>query len=104
MVSSLPASAASNSSHCAGFNSTDCSARANGASSFGDRAPASTVARNCTCTSFSFSFAVNADCRSEEHTSELQSRRDLVCRLLLEKKKKNPIHNTYNTKKNITTI
>src|SRR5690349_23767940 len=29
------------------------------------------------------------ECRSEEHTSELQSRRDLVCRLLLEKKKKN---------------
>src|SRR2546421_9539291 len=34
-----------------------------------------------------------ADCqahveRSEEHTSELQSRSDLVCRLLLEKKKK----------------
>src|SRR5438874_9897357 len=28
--------------------------------------------------------------RSEEHTSELQSRRDLVCRLLLEKKKKHP--------------
>src|SRR5438874_8744534 len=28
------------------------------------------------------------DLRSEEHTSELQSRRDLVCRLLLEKKKK----------------
>src|SRR5438105_8447595 len=27
--------------------------------------------------------------RSEEHTSELQSRVDLVCRLLLEKKKKN---------------
>src|SRR5690349_23362864 len=27
--------------------------------------------------------------RSEEHTSELQSRRDLVCRLLLEKKKQN---------------
>src|SRR5438874_4052911 len=26
--------------------------------------------------------------RSEEHTSELQSRRELVCRLLLEKKKK----------------
>src|SRR5438874_10884533 len=32
--------------------------------------------------------------RSEEHTSELQSRRDLVCRLLLEKKKKK----TYNNK------
>src|SRR2546421_5786913 len=30
--------------------------------------------------------------RSEEHTSELQSRSDLVCRLLLEKKKK--INNT----------
>src|SRR5690349_22026967 len=28
-----------------------------------------------------------SDPRSEEHTSELQSRRDLVCRLLLEKKK-----------------
>src|SRR5206468_12202885 len=28
--------------------------------------------------------------RSEEHTSELQSRSDLVCRLLLEKKKKTP--------------
>src|SRR5574340_1301609 len=27
--------------------------------------------------------------RSEEHTSELQSPKDLVCRLLLEKKKKN---------------
>src|SRR5699024_12207133 len=33
--------------------------------------------------------------RSEEHTSELQSRFDLVCRLLLEKKKKHklPYHN-----------
>src|SRR5699024_11649814 len=29
------------------------------------------------------------DNRSEEHTSELQSRFDLVCRLLLEKKKQN---------------
>src|SRR3712207_8675308 len=28
--------------------------------------------------------------RSEEHTSELQSRQYLVCRLLLEKEKKNP--------------
>src|SRR5258707_12090790 len=28
------------------------------------------------------------ECRSEEHTSELQSRQYLVCRLLLEKKKK----------------
>src|SRR5690606_41603799 len=29
----------------------------------------------------------NGDIRSEEHTSELQSRENLVCRLLLEKKK-----------------
>src|SRR3712207_7662754 len=33
-------------------------------------------------------FAVGCD-RSEEHTSEFQSRQYLVCRLLLEKKKKN---------------
>src|SRR2546429_1793052 len=31
--------------------------------------------------------------RSEEHTSELQSRLHLVCRLLLEKKKKNKLNN-----------
>src|SRR5260221_8771818 len=31
--------------------------------------------------------AAKADHRSEEHTSELQSHSDLVCRLLLEKKK-----------------
>src|SRR5690349_22872108 len=31
--------------------------------------------------------AADEEERSEEHTSELQSRRDLVCRLLLEKKK-----------------
>src|SRR5699024_12836802 len=31
--------------------------------------------------------AQSVDLRSEEHTSELQSRFDLVCRLLLEKKK-----------------
>ena len=33
-------------------------------------------------------FDTVADERSEEHTSELQSHSDLVCRLLLEKKKK----------------
>src|SRR5947199_2719988 len=32
--------------------------------------------------------------RSEEHTSELQSLRHLVCRLLLEKKKKKQSHST----------
>src|SRR5690349_16732013 len=40
-------------------------------------------------TSFSsFKEQATSELRSEEHTSELQSRRDLVCRLLLEKKKK----------------
>src|SRR2546422_5890848 len=35
-------------------------------------------------------------CRSEEHTSELQSRLHLVCRLLLEKKKQNDqVHVTF---------
>src|SRR2546427_6811828 len=33
-----------------------------------------------------------ADVRSEEHTSELQSQSNLVCRLLLEKKKKRAVH------------
>src|SRR5437667_7164670 len=32
--------------------------------------------------------------RSEEHTSELQSHHDLVCRLLLEKKNKNGVEST----------
>src|SRR5438067_8281886 len=35
---------------------------------------------------------LGSSCRSEEHTSELQSRFDLVCRLLLEKKKKNKLN------------
>src|SRR5438874_6036349 len=38
--------------------------------------------------------------RSEEHTSELQSRRDLVCRLLLEKKKKKKKDSKHIKKKN----
>src|SRR2546427_9504994 len=37
-------------------------------------------------------FSVPAD-RSEEHTSELQSQSNLVCRLLLEKKKKKKMYN-----------
>src|SRR5438094_7718504 len=36
--------------------------------------------------------------RSEEHTSELQSPYDLVCRLLLEKKKKKKQYETQNTR------
>src|SRR5687768_17966510 len=38
--------------------------------------------------------------RSEEHTSELQSRLHLVCRLLLEKKKKNRDKSDVESKKN----
>src|SRR5688572_30940712 len=36
--------------------------------------------------------------RSEEHTSELQSQSNLVCRLLLEKKKKNQKQDTHRVK------
>src|SRR2546430_7329002 len=36
----------------------------------------------------------DAAVRSEEHTSELQSQSNLVCRLLLEKKKNRPIRGT----------
>src|SRR5260221_7526931 len=38
----------------------------------------------------SYTLTVTNYGRSEEHTSELQSHSDLVCRLLLEKKKNNP--------------
>src|SRR5437867_10165596 len=40
---------------------------------------------------------VNISVRSEEHTSELQSPYDLVCRLLLEKKKKKNIYTLHAT-------
>src|SRR5260221_5617264 len=61
-----------------------------------DSANILTSARECfgrMCTwSNSTCFAVDGVCRSmrrsEEHTSELQSHSDLVCRLLLEKKKR----------------
>src|SRR5688572_31268590 len=39
--------------------------------------------------------APNGDARSEEHTSELQSQSNLVCRLLLEKKKSLPGSNRH---------
>src|SRR3982751_6975208 len=47
--------------------------------------------------------------RSEEHTSELQSRSDLVCRLLLEKKKQiedctSPRWNSGSSKRNIAAL
>src|SRR5260370_26731967 len=48
------------------------------------------LSRRMTCASMTF--RQSGQMRSEEHTSELQSHLNLVCRLLLEKKK-----NTYNS-------
>src|SRR3989338_10158543 len=58
--------------------------------------PYTTLFRSCTCNLDVASerrdaFRPDAGCRSEEHTSELQSQIHLVCRLLLEKKL-NKIH------------
>src|SRR2546430_9868626 len=44
-----------------------------------------------------------ASCRSEEHTSELQSQSNLVCRLLLEKKKKNRLYDSHTAYSRINT-
>src|SRR3989449_8087146 len=44
---------------------------------------------------FQMLYGVRRDLRSEEHTSELQSRLHLVCRLLLEKKKKEENQRTH---------
>src|SRR5439155_26657138 len=48
---------------------------------------ASTAKGNSRSASYAWARAIAAPSRSEEHTSELQSRGHLVCRLLLEKKK-----------------
>src|SRR5438034_1190874 len=63
-----------------GSSSVVCSARA------GPGHPATT--RGCSTRCSSTCRAISSTRRSEEHTSELQSHSDLVCRLLLEKKKK----------------
>src|SRR5260370_30229311 len=49
--------------------------------------PATRKAAICMIQGCTVSLAVRADWRSEEHTSELQSHLNIVCRLLLEKKK-----------------
>src|SRR5690606_41096658 len=73
-------------------------AAANASPSPGVSADAQAGARHRTlrphCPHAAGSFVSRADCRqrSEEHTSELQSRENLVCRLLLEKKKNDYIH------------
>src|SRR3712207_7222885 len=61
------------------------------AGSTGAAAATSTLGKNTATTAAS---APSAPSRSEEHTSELQSRQYLVCRLLLEKKTKK--YNQYN--------
>src|SRR5438045_8973757 len=53
--------------------------------------------RNRAGTATSGAGAGSCSSRSEEHTSELQSLRHLVCRLLLEKKKKENNHKQKNT-------
>src|SRR5947207_7070807 len=75
------------------FRSASCSATRSAAR----RSPTS----ECDCTDRPTSIAtvtptmrIPASSRSEEHTSELQSHSDLVCRLLLEKKKKKHERNT----------
>src|SRR5437588_4838190 len=52
--------------------------------------------RSCRSRSWSRSSSRSGTARSEEHTSELQSHSDLVCRLLLEKKKKRKIYEVWN--------
>src|SRR5690348_18118699 len=51
------------------------------------RSPATLLPRSCAASRRGISRCCCAGCRSEEHTSELQSPVHLVCRLLLEKKK-----------------
>src|SRR5260370_16110418 len=49
----------------------------------------STCGRTLRISGWNFQFPSDfSECRSEEHTSELQSHLNLVCRLLLEKKKR----------------
>src|SRR3989449_2759898 len=52
-----------------------------------DASPSLTVSGFASFAIFRTALVLNAVSRSEEHTSELQSRLHLVCRLLLEKKK-----------------
>src|SRR2546427_4264488 len=57
------------------------------------------LARHALGEQFARGLAITAQqVRSEEHTSELQSQSNLVCRLLLEKKKKKKTKNTQRNK------
>src|SRR5690606_41619518 len=66
--------------------SSDLSSRSRSATSDFPEAMPPVSAMSCMATSLEARASVPAmDARSEEHTSELQSRENLVCRLLLEK-------------------
>src|SRR5712675_1135137 len=79
-------------------NPTACSARK--ADSRPEPGPFTSISRvRMPC---SMAFLPASSARSEEHTSELQSRLHLVCRLLLEKKKKNTNQNNTTKKKKQT--
>src|SRR5690349_22792433 len=67
-------------SSCAGSPPIQCVSDSTGARERDQRADSPSASQ--------FAGVSSPGVRSEEHTSELQSRRDLVCRLLLEKKKK----------------
>src|SRR6266511_5547838 len=66
--------------------------------------PYTTLFRSPPCPARSWRPRPAAWWRSEEHTSELQSRENLVCRLLLEKKKKNRKNTLNKNKKKIKKI
>src|SRR5699024_11806257 len=75
-------------------SSAPCSSSSSSTPGHSRGSRSSTFASSCqaavgvSCASGDAARAASPDARSEEHTSELQSRFDLVCRLLLEKKKK----------------
>src|SRR2546429_6244385 len=62
----------------------------------GLKTQASQIPKRCGTSWEAVGIVFSSDSRSEEHTSELQSRLHLVCRLLLEKKKKKKYNITRN--------
>src|SRR2546427_6994392 len=71
------------------FRSRAKATRASAASTSVKAPPVATGSARVTPASRTINAATMVAARSEEHTSELQSQSNLVCRLLLEKKKKN---------------
>src|SRR5438132_4361871 len=69
-------------------------------SNIGRRA-SSGAAQSCTRWRRSIEATIHDHERSEEHTSELQSHSDLVCRLLLEKKKMKNIYKNSDVKEKV---